>query len=329
MALQVGELFASFGIDTSGAERALAEMEARFLKMETAWMPSFAAAGRAAVEAARREMSEKAGAESGSAFLTGLRGGADAAGEALAEAFRRAGSAAVKAGRETLSAAEGAAIGAAFGREMIGGLEGTSRDARAAAERIGTDFGQGAISGMNAMRGSVQAAASRLGADAAAALRSALDSHSPSRVTEAVGADFAAGFVNALDAGRAAAGAAAGAMARAAAGILEKERAQAAKLVRDAWDEGLAARTQITEKVRMEMTPQSVYGKAATLGETARGFADGERAERLAERCARLVADALEGVTVVMDSAAVGTLVAPSVSAAIARGAAARRYGTA
>ena len=41
-----------------------------------------------------------------------------------------------------------------------------------------------------------------------------------------------------------------------------------------------------------------------------------------------MVASALEGVSVRLDGAAVGSLVAPAVSRSIAENAAARRYGT-
>ena len=57
---------------------------------------------------------------------------------------------------------------------------------------------------------------------------------------------------------------------------------------------------------------------------------DGQRARTGESEAAfaRMVASALEGVSVRLDGAAVGSLVAPAVSRSIAENAAARRYGT-
>ncbi|MBP3410482.1 MAG: phage tail tape measure protein [Clostridia bacterium] len=64
---------------------------------------------------------------------------------------------------------------------------------------IGVQFANGMIQGINSRRGAVIAAARSVANAAAAAMRSALDIHSPSGVTEELGGYFGQGFANGID----------------------------------------------------------------------------------------------------------------------------------
>lgn len=64
-----------------------------------------------------------------------------------------------------------------------------------AATAAGKDAGAGLAQGLNSEQGAVQAAAAKLASEASAAMKHALQSHSPSRVTMAIGRDAGQGFI--------------------------------------------------------------------------------------------------------------------------------------
>ena len=66
--------------------------------------------------------------------------------------------------------------------------------------QAGAQAGQGLSNGLNSMRGAVAAAARALADAASDALRSALDIHSPSRVTEDLGRQFDLGLMKGISA---------------------------------------------------------------------------------------------------------------------------------
>ena len=193
-------------------------------------------------------------------------------------------------------AALGQAAVAALGQAMSAG----------AGQAIGSQFGLGAAQGILSAQGSVAAAASRLGAGAASALRSTLRVHSPSRVTREIGESFDMGLLNGMRGGMAQISRTAGGMGQLAADML-----------RQALPEGRREGAVLPDSVAASMG-----------GETAivRTTGDGGASLSVAGM-ARIMAQALSGVTVRMDGAAVGSLVAPTVSQAIAENATARRYG--
>lgn len=89
--------------------------------------------------------------------------------------------------------------------EMIFALVDTVKSAGDEADRLAGDFesagnqaGQGLARGILSARDSVMAAARQVATAAAAALRAALDIHSPSKVTEESGAQFGAGLANGI-----------------------------------------------------------------------------------------------------------------------------------
>ena len=106
--------------------------------------------------------------------------------------------------------------------------------------------------------------------------------------------------------------------------------------------EGIAAgRSGIEKAADMGRLTEGLLSQAMPAGRSAAAKADGAARESAAETdgqrartgeseaaFARMVASALEGVSVRLDGAAVGSLVAPAVSRSIAENAAARRYGT-
>lgn len=66
------------------------------------------------------------------------------------------------------------------------------------ARSAGVSFGEGFGNGISSMTNSVLAVARRLASNAVSAMKSTLDSHSPSKVTEAIGGDFDQGFVDGI-----------------------------------------------------------------------------------------------------------------------------------
>ena len=175
----------------------------------------------------------------------------------------------------------------------------------AAGASIGSQFTQGLAEGIMSAQESVTAAANRLGASAAGALRSTLSVRSPSRVTREIGENFDIGLLTGMQKGMPEIGRTAGNIGQLAADMLR----QAAPTVTG--------------------TP-SAQRDAALAESTLQGNAAFRTAgtESLAPSAlARALAAALEGVTVQMDGAAVGSLVAPAVSETIAQNALSRRYG--
>ena len=172
---------------------------------------------------------------------------------------------------------------------------------------IGRAFGQGLAQGIRGAQGEAGYAASGLGQTAAAALRRVLDSHSPSRVTRDIGRDFDLGLTLGLQRGAAGVDRAAGDVGSLAAEALRRSLPGAAER-----NGGSAAETTVQ---------QVIYGMAG--GSTAAAPAAG-----WTEECARVIAAALNGVSVRMDGEQVGALVAPTVSERIARQANWRRNGT-
>lgn len=75
------------------------------------------------------------------------------------------------------------------------GLEGFSA---ISARSAGVSFGEGFSNGISSMTNSVLAVARRLASNAVSAMKNTLDSHSPSKVTEAIGGDFDQGFVDGI-----------------------------------------------------------------------------------------------------------------------------------
>ena len=253
MALEAGELFASFHVDISGVDRELAGIEKRF---------------------------EKLGQESVSSLGTGLQLGAALAQAGVSGALAALGNAGAAAAGRALSSAVGASIG--------------------------RGFGQGLAQGIRASQSEAGAAAASLGQTAAAALRRALDSHSPSRVAREIGQDFDLGLTLGLQRDIAGVQQAAGNVGEMAAEALRQA------LPRTAERNGGGTEYRTVRQV--------IYGTAdgnATVPHT--GWT---------EDAARMIAAALNGVSVRMDGEQVGALVAPTVSERIARQANWRRNGT-
>ena len=254
MALEAGELFASFHVDISGVDRELAGIEKRF---------------------------EKLGQESVSSLGTGLQLGAALAQAGVSGALAALGNAGAAAAGRALSSAVGASIG--------------------------RGFGQGLAQGIRASQSEAGAAAARLGQTAAAALRRALDSHSPSRVAREIGQDFDLGLTLGLQRDIAGVQQAAGNVGEMAAEALRQALPRTAE--RNGGD------------VEHRTVQQVTYGTAG-IGSAAAGNIG------WTEEAARMIAAALNGVSVRMDGEQVGALVAPTVSERIARQANWRRNGT-
>lgn len=254
MALEAGELFASFHVDISGVDRELAGIEKRF---------------------------ERLGQDSVSSLGTGMQLGAALARAGVSGAMAALGNAGATAAGRALSGAVGAGIGRAFGQGLA----------------------QGIRSGQN----EAGAAAASLGQTAAEALRRALDSHSPSRVTRDIGQDFDLGLTLGLRRGAAGVDQAAGNVGEMAAEALRQA------LPREAERNGAAMESRTVQQV--------IYGAGGM------GAATAPDAGWTAD-AARVIAAALNGVSVRMDGEQVGALVAPTVSERIARQANWRRNGT-
>ena len=254
MALEAGELFASFHVDISGVDRELEGIEKRF---------------------------ERLGQDSAGSLGTGLQLGAALARAGVSAAMVALGNAGAAAAGRALSASVGAGIGRAFG--------------------------QGLAQGIRNAQGEAGAAAGSLGQAAAGALRQALDSHSPSRVTRDIGQDFDLGLTLGLQRGANGVHRAAGELGELAAEALRQSLPRTA----ESGGAGMESRT-----VRQVIDGAAVAGVAAVPNA---GWA---------EDAARMIAAALNGVSVRMDGEQVGALVAPTVSERIARQANWRRNGT-
>lgn len=254
MALEAGELFASFHVDISGVDRELEGIEKRF---------------------------ERLGQDSVSSLGTGMQLGAALAQAGVSAAMTGLGNAGAQAASRALSAAVGASVG--------------------------RSFGQGLAQGIRSVQSEAGGAAASLGQTAVTALRRALDSHSPSRVTREIGQDFDLGLTLGLRRGTAGVNRAAGDVGELAAEALRRS------LPRTAERSGIAAESEAVQRV--------IYGTAG------RGAAAAPDAA-WTEDAARVIAAALNGVSVRMDGEQVGVLVAPTVSERIARQANWRRNGT-
>ena len=183
-----------------------------------------------------------------------------------------------------------------------------------AAERMVPRFaalGQAAVAalGQAMSAGAGQAIGSQFGLGAAqgiqSALRSTLRVHSPSRVTREIGESFDMGLLNGMRGGMAQISRTAGGMGQLAADML-----------RQALPEGRREGAVLPDSVAASMGGETAIVR--TTGDGGAGLS--------AAGMARIMAQALSGVTVRMDGAAVGSLVAPTVSQAIAENVTARRY---
>lgn len=214
------------------------------------------------------------------------------------------------AGMRLGAALEQAGVGAAMNALGSAGARAAGQAlSPAVGAALGRAFGQGITQGLGAETGAVSAAAGALGQAAARALKQALDAHSPSRVTQAIGRDFGLGLALGMAAGGSGVERAAQNLGTMASQALGRALPRAAE--KDAPGAVWQAERGTQSAVSL---PQTVT--AALPAEWA-------------ERCAHLIASALEGVSVRMDGERVGALVTPAVSARIAREAEARRFGTA
>lgn len=107
--------------------------------------------------------------------------------------------------------------GTALGSNAASGISSKAGDARSAGSKLGSSgssgvrgqhgsfnsagsyLGQGLVNGISSMAGSVMSTAASLASRAAAAIRSALKIHSPSRVTYSFGSYFGQGFANGIN----------------------------------------------------------------------------------------------------------------------------------
>lgn len=228
-----------------------------------------------------------------------------------------------------------------------------------AGSTIGYQFGQGMANGIGSAGGMIKDAAAKIGQDAIEALRQAIDSHSPSHITEDIGEDFDEGYYigirnNTMRAIRAASDmgkASADALAARGYGtkshsrnIITSGSISASKKAAEAASKATDAMNNLANSVSKEAsyTPrssgasytnkQSGYDAAPASSSAASGRSgmgiSGDDLGALIETYARLVATALNGVTVEMNDVEVGTVVAPVVSEIIAQNAMARRNGT-
>ena len=123
MALQAGELYASFAVDTSGVEKALDRIEQRAARMgEDLLAPRIAAMGEVAAAAVESALGAERGKSMAETLAEGLRGGIEGAASGLYAAARNAGNAAVLGVSEILSSGAGSEIGSRFGRSMADGI---------------------------------------------------------------------------------------------------------------------------------------------------------------------------------------------------------------
>ena len=201
-------------------------------------------------------------------------------------------------------------------------------------------------------------AASEAGKSAVDALREAIDAHSPSHLTAEAGEDFDEGFYMAIrkDAMKAAEEAsrmgdvAVSALADRGYGTKSHARtvASTSKTANKAVtsvEKALSKQTEATNSLASQMSAEASYtpkAKAAVsstvpagISAVSGGVSNGGNISAgasdlggLIETYARLVATALNGVTVELEGEEVGSLVAPVVSTIIAQNAVARSNGT-
>lgn len=228
---------------------------------------------------------------------------------------------------------------------------------------IGYMFGEGMANGIGSAGSLVENAAIRIGQETIAALKETLDEHSPSRVAEKIGQYFGIGYGNGVEdeikyvsrtatklgeASNEALSAASNGYGQVSHNRLSQVTATTSitkddvKAMIKADQAAAKAATDMVNKVSEEasVTPrsaassaaaQAAYSSMAVAAQTGTG-ANGTQAmtdlNALIETYARLVATALNGVTVELEGEEVGSLVAPVVSEIIAENAMARSNGT-
>ena len=138
MALQVGELFASFEMDISGAQAALQRIETQWQALgNTLAAPGLEALGERALAGLTGWMNEKQGAAAAEALASGLEQGARAGQGGAASALRALALACLESAAGTLSPAAGSRIGGLFIQGMAAGMEGMRDRMMAAAGTVG------------------------------------------------------------------------------------------------------------------------------------------------------------------------------------------------
>lgn len=223
---------------------------------------------------------------------------------------------------------------------------------------IGGDFVTGMANGISSGIDKIVSAASEAGKSAVDALREAIDAHSPSHLTAEAGEDFDEGFYMAIrkDAMKAAEEAsrmgdvAVSALADRGYGTKSHARTVAststtANKAVTSVEKAISKQTEATNSLASQMSAEASYtpkAKAAVsstvpagISGVSGGVSNGGNISAgasdlggLIETYARLVATALNGVTVELEGEEVGSLVAPVVSTIIAQNAVARSNGT-
>ena len=168
---------------------------------------------------------------------------------------------------------------------------------------IGQNFGNGIAFGISSMTSTVYTAAWNLGITAANALSSALDEHSPSKVTGKSGRNFGLGFIGGIEDEMS--------MARQAA---ESMGLSAAYSLRDSIAE---MRSESARQLSVPVQNQPTQAEQYTA-----------ESERIAQQYVEAIARALDGAQVVMGEEAVGVLVMPTVSKEIAHETSKKREAT-
>lgn len=152
---------------------------------------------------------KSSGKKKGNEYASGVKGAAGSAKKAGKDVADNA-----KAGTDEVDLTK---AGEKTGKQYQKGVNAQAATARIAAKNVanaaksgissvsansaGVAFGQGFASGAGSMGGAINATARRLAASAVASMKAALNSHSPSKVTESIGKDFDQGFLNGIEKG--------------------------------------------------------------------------------------------------------------------------------
>ncbi len=224
----------------------------------------------------------------------------------------------------TLSAENGALIGTQFtggitqaitegGAGISGAATAAGNAAKAAAGaaasaaagvEIGRNFGLGFVNGIRSMIGAAASAAASLGSAAAAGLGGSLKIGSPSKLTHETGLNFDRGFILGIE------------------GLMD-DAANTARQLGSGAARSLEYAASDMGRMAADGMSVPVTGRGpAVLSRV--GASDGVSDEAI-DRYTQRIVDAMEKISIVMDSTDVGHLVSGTVSADIAHGSAQRR----
>lgn len=194
----------------------------------------------------------------------------------------------------------GAATAAGEAAKTAGGAAASA----AAGVEIGRNFGLGFANGIRAMIGAVSEAAASLGAAAVSGLGGSLKIGSPSKLTHETGLNFDRGFILGVE------------------GLMD-DAANAARQLGSGAARSLEYAASDMGRMAADGMSVPVTGRGPALMSRV-GASDGVSEEAI-DRYTQRIVDAMEKISIVMDSTDVGHLVSGTVSADIAHGSAQRR----